>query len=34
MEDDQKKVPIVPQRAFLPDAVPNFVTPAGILRKL
>jgi hypothetical protein len=24
----------VPQLAFLPDAVPNFVTPAGILRKL
>ena len=29
-EDDQEDVPIVPQRAFLPDGVPNFVTPAGL----
>ncbi len=29
-EDDQEEVPIVPQRAFLPDGVPNFVTPAGL----
>ena len=29
-EDDQEEVPIVPQRAFLPDGVPNFVTPAGM----
>jgi len=29
-EDDQEEVPIVPQRAYLPDGVPNFVTPAGI----
>jgi len=29
-EDDQEEVPMVPQRAFLPDGVPNFVTPAGM----
>ena len=29
-EDDQEEVPIVPQRAFLPVGIPNFVTPAGI----
>jgi len=29
-EDDQEEVPIVPLRAFLPDGVPNFVTPAGM----
>jgi len=29
-EDDQEEVPIVPQRAFLPEGVPNFVTPAGM----
>ncbi len=29
-EDDQEEIPIVPQRAFLPDGVPNFVTPAGM----
>ena len=29
-EDDQEDIPIVPQRAFLPDGVPNFVTPAGM----
>ena len=29
-EDDQEDIPIVPQRAFLPDGVPNFVTPTGM----
>ena len=29
-EDDQEDVPLVPQRAFLPDGVPNFVTPSGM----
>lgn len=29
-EDDQEEVPIVPQRAFLPEGVANFVTPAGM----
>jgi transcription elongation factor GreB len=29
-EDDQEEIPIVPQRASLPDGVPNFVTPAGM----
>ena len=29
-EDDQEEVPLVPQRAFLPEGVPNFVTPAGM----
>lgn len=29
-EDDQEEVPIVPQRAFLPVGIPNFVTPAGM----
>jgi transcription elongation factor GreB len=29
-EDDQEEVPIVPQRAFLPYGIPNFVTPAGM----
>jgi transcription elongation factor GreB len=29
-EDDQEEVPIVPQRAYLPDGVTNFVTPAGM----
>ena len=29
-EGDQEEVPMVPQRAFLPDGVPNFVTPAGM----
>jgi len=29
-EDDQEEVPMVPQRAFLPAGVPNFVTPAGM----
>ena len=29
-EDDQEEVPIVPQRAYLPVGVTNFVTPYGI----
>ena len=29
-EDDQEEVPIVPQRAFLPEGVTNFVTLTGI----
>ena len=29
-EDDQEEVPIVPQRAYLPEGVPNFVTSAGM----
>ena len=29
-EDDQEEIPIVPQRAYLPDGVPNFVTLAGM----
>ncbi len=29
-EGDQEDVPMVPQRAYLPDGVPNFVTPAGM----
>jgi len=29
-EDDQEEIPIVPQRAFLPEGVQNFVTPAGM----
>jgi transcription elongation factor GreB len=29
-EDDQEEIPIVPQRAYLPEGVPNFVTPAGM----
>ena len=29
-EDDQEEVPIVPQRAYLPDGVTNFVTPNGL----
>jgi transcription elongation factor GreB len=29
-EDDQEEVPIVPQRAFLPEGVINFVTPDGM----
>jgi transcription elongation factor GreB len=31
-EDDQEEVPIVPQRSYLPEGVPNFVTPAGMDR--
>lgn len=29
-EDDQEEVPLVPQRAYLPSGVTNFVTPAGM----
>ena len=29
-EDDQEEVPIVPQRAFLPEGVTNYVTPYGM----
>jgi transcription elongation factor GreB len=29
-EDDQEEVPIVPQRAYLPAGVTNFVTRAGL----
>jgi transcription elongation factor GreB len=29
-EDDQEEVPMVPKRAFLPDGITNFVTPAGM----
>lgn len=29
-EDDQEEVPIVPQRAYLPQGVPNFVTRTGM----
>ncbi|HVN58927.1 MAG TPA: GreA/GreB family elongation factor [Bacteroidales bacterium] len=29
-EDDQEEVPMVPQRAYLPAGVTNFVTPAGL----
>jgi len=29
-EDDQEELPIVPQRAYLPDGVTNFVTPSGM----
>ena len=29
-EDDQEEVPLVPPRAYLPDGVTNFVTPAGM----
>ncbi len=29
-EDDQEEVPIVPQRAYLPEGVTNFVTRTGI----
>ena len=29
-EDDQEEVPIVPQRADLPEGVTNFVTPFGM----
>jgi transcription elongation factor GreB len=29
-EDDQEDVPIVPQRAYLPEGVTNFVTPFGM----
>ena len=29
-EDDQEEIPIVPQRAYLPEGVPNFVTQVGM----
>ena len=29
-EDDQEEIPIVPQRAYLPEGVTNFVTPVGM----
>ncbi|MCU0459669.1 MAG: GreA/GreB family elongation factor [Bacteroidales bacterium] len=29
-EGDQEEVPMVPQRAYLPDGVPNFVTGNGL----
>jgi transcription elongation factor GreB len=29
-EDDQEEVPMVPNRAYLPDGVTNFVTPFGM----
>ncbi len=29
-EDDQEEVPLVPQRAYLPEGVTNFVTRAGM----
>lgn len=33
-EDDQEELPIVPQRAYLPDGVTNFVTPFGMSQLL
>jgi len=33
-EDDQEEVPIVPQRAYLPEGVTNFVTPFGMSQLL
>ncbi len=33
-EDDQEDVPRVPQRAYLPDGVTNFVTPFGMKQLL
>ena len=33
-EDDQEEVPIVPQRAYLPQGVTNFVTPVGMSQLL
>lgn len=29
-EDDQEETPMVPPRAFLPEGIPNFVTPEGM----
>ena len=29
-EDDQEEIPMVPQRAYLPEGVANFVTQAGM----
>ena len=33
-EDDQEEVPMVPQRAYLPEGVTNFVTPTGMSQLL
>ena len=33
-EDDQEEIPLVPQRAYLPEGVPNFVTPSGMAQLL
>jgi transcription elongation factor GreB len=33
-EDDQEEIPMVPQRAYLPDGVTNFVTPSGMSQLL
>jgi len=33
-EDDQEEVPMVPQRAYLPEGVTNFVTPFGMSQLL
>jgi transcription elongation factor GreB len=33
-EDDQEETPIVPQRAYLPEGVTNFVTPNGMKQLL
>jgi len=29
-EDDQEEVPMVPPRAYLPQGVPNYVSPSGM----
>ena len=31
-EEDQEEIPIVPQRAYLPEGVTNFVTPYGMIQ--
>lgn len=33
-EDDQEDIPMVPQRAYLPEGVTNFVTPFGMQQLL
>jgi len=33
-EDDQEEIPIVPQRAYLPEGVTNFVTRVGMYQLL
>ena len=33
-EDDQEEIPMVPQRAYLPEGVSNFVTRNGIIQLL
>jgi transcription elongation factor GreB len=33
-EDDQEEIPIVPQRAYLPEGMVNFVTPNGMKQML